>query len=98
MAVCVSGILGGREFNVFDQWTAGLLRKCADRLAAAGRMAVEDLVNACISSAWTRRDAAKAEEHRLVELGQHWKQLLELRGAPVSSSGLIRLGGDVGTS
>jgi len=65
------------EFNAFDDWTAGLLRKAAEVYAAAARMTPEALLNKCASSACMNRDIAEEEEHYLVEQGRRWKLLLE---------------------
>jgi hypothetical protein len=65
------------EFNAFDQWTAGLLRKGVEVYAAAARITPESLLNKCISSTLKKRDEAEEEEQILVEQGQRWKLLLE---------------------
>ena len=65
------------EFDAFDHWTAGLLRKAVEHYASAGRMTVDALLKKCILSACEDRDRAEEQERDLVEQGQRWKLLLE---------------------
>ena len=65
------------EFNTFDQWTAGLLRKGVEVYAAAAQMTPEFLLNKCILSALKKRDEAEEEERLLLERRQRWNQFLE---------------------
>jgi hypothetical protein len=65
------------EFDTFDQWTAGLLRKAIEVYAAAARMTVEALLYKCISSAYTESIEADEEERDRVERAQRWKLLLD---------------------
>jgi hypothetical protein len=65
------------EFNAFDQWTAGLLRKGVEVYAAAARMTSESLLSRCISSALRKRDEAEEEEQILLKQRERWKLLLE---------------------
>jgi hypothetical protein len=65
------------EFNAFDGWTAGLLRKAAEVYAAAARMTPDALLNKCILSISKNREDAEEKERDLVARGQRWKLLLE---------------------
>lgn len=65
------------EFNAFDHWTAGLLRKGAEVYAAAARITTEALLNKCILSAVKKYHDARQEECELVERGRRWELLLE---------------------
>lgn len=65
------------EFNAFDQWTAGLLRKGVEVYAASARMTPEVLLNKCILSISKNREDAEEEERDLVAREQRWKLLLE---------------------
>jgi hypothetical protein len=65
------------EFNAFDGWTAGLLRKAAEVYAAAARMTPEALLHKCILSVCKKREDAEEEERDLVVKGERWKLLLE---------------------
>ncbi len=65
------------EFNAFDGWTAGLLRKAAEVYAAAARMTPEALLHKCILSVCKKREDAEEEERNLVVKGERWKLLLE---------------------
>jgi hypothetical protein len=65
------------EFNAFDEWTAGLLRKGVEVYAASARMTPEALLNKCILSISKNRENAEEEERDLVARGQRWKLLLE---------------------
>jgi hypothetical protein len=65
------------EFNVFDQWTAGLLRKGVEVYTAAARITPESLMNKCISSASKKRDEAEEEEQIPLKRGRRWELLLE---------------------
>ena len=67
----------GPEFDAFDRWTAGLLRKAAEVYAAAARMTVEALLYKCISAAYRQSTEADEEEGDLVERARRWKLLLE---------------------
>jgi len=64
------------EFNAFELWTAGLLRKATEVYAAAAGMTPKALLNKCISSVCTKRLEAEAEERYLVERGKRWELLL----------------------
>lgn len=65
------------EFDAFDQWTAGLLRKATEVYAAAARVTVEALLYKCISSAYRNCIEADEEERDLVERRRRWKLLLD---------------------
>ncbi len=65
------------EFDAFDQWTAGLLRKPTEVYAAAARITVEALLYKCISSAYKNSIEADEEERDLVERARRWHLLLE---------------------
>jgi hypothetical protein len=65
------------EFDAFDQWTAGLLRKAIEVYAAAARLTVEALLYKCISSAYRNNIEADEEERDLVERARRWKLLLD---------------------
>jgi hypothetical protein len=65
------------EFNAFDQWTAGLLRKAAEVYAAAARMTPEALLHKCVLSVCKKREDAEEEERDLVVRGERWKLLLD---------------------
>jgi len=65
------------EFDAFDQWTAGLLRKATEVYAAAARMTVEALLYKCISSAYRNSIEADEEERDIVERARRWKLLLD---------------------
>jgi hypothetical protein len=77
-AVHVPGIPEDRaEFNAFDQWTAGLLRKAAELFAPEAQTTAEALLFSCIQSAYQNRKTAEAEESWIVEEGQRWTLVLE---------------------
>ncbi len=65
------------EFDAFDQWTAGLLRKATEAYAAVARLTVEALLYTCISSAYSNSIEADEEERDLVERARRWKLLLD---------------------
>ena len=76
--VSVPGIPDGdEEFDAFDSWTAGLLRKAIEVYAATARMAPEAMRKQCIVSAGENYERAAEEERDLEERGQLWKQRLE---------------------
>lgn len=64
------------EFDAFDHWTAGILRKFAEGYADAGGMTTEALVQETIESAYKDFDKAKKKERYLVEQGRHWRLLV----------------------
>ena len=70
------------DIERFDGWTAGLLRKCIEVYAAAGRMTPDALRKRAIVSATKEREEAENEERRLTELEKQWKLRLdrEIRG------------------
>jgi len=53
------------EFDAFDCWTAGLLRKAVQVYAAAVRMSPETLIGKTIASAYENLDEAEEEEPEL---------------------------------
>ena len=65
------------EFETFDHWTAGILRKFAEGYAEAGEITSEALIMMCIESAYKAFDEAREEERGLVEQGKSWKLLVE---------------------
>lgn len=65
------------EFDAFDRWTVGLLRKATEYYARAGRMTVDALLRKCILSASKEGYWAQKRERDLVEQGERWKLLLE---------------------
>jgi|HubBroStandDraft_4_1064222.scaffolds.fasta_scaffold20467_3 hypothetical protein len=65
------------EFDAFDQWTAGLLRKATEVYPAAAGMAVDSLLYKCISSAYRISVEADEEERDLVEQARRWEVALE---------------------
>jgi hypothetical protein len=65
------------EFDAFDQWTAGLLRKATEVYAAAAGISVDTLLHRCISSAYMTSVEADEEERDLVEQARRWKLALE---------------------
>jgi len=65
------------EFNVFDNWTVGLLRRAIQAYAAADRITPEQLRNRCIASLHKKRDEAETRARELVEQGRLWKLILE---------------------
>jgi hypothetical protein len=64
------------EFNAFDQWTAGRLRKGVEVYAGAARITPEFLLKKCSLCALKKRDEA-VEEHILLEQVGRWKLRLE---------------------
>jgi hypothetical protein len=66
-----------KEFDAFDNWTAGLLRRAIQSYAAADRITPEQLRNRCIASLHEKRDEAETRGRELVEKGRLWKLLLE---------------------
>lgn len=78
IAISIPGIPDDdAEFNAFDQWTAGLLRKGVEVYAISARMTPDALLNKCILSTSNNRENAEEEERDLVARGQRWKLLLE---------------------
>jgi hypothetical protein len=67
----------GAEFDAFDQWTAGLLRKATEVYAAAAGITVDALLYKCISSAYRISIEANEVERDLVEQARRWKLALE---------------------
>ena len=65
------------EFDAFNQWTAGLLRKATEVYAAAAGITVNALLYKCISSAYRISVEADEEERDLVEQARRWKSALE---------------------
>ncbi len=65
------------EFNAFDRWTAGLLRKAVKAYATAGGMSTETLISEAIASACKKREVAQEEERDLLERGKQWELRLE---------------------
>jgi hypothetical protein len=65
------------EFDAFDHWTFGLLRKAFELHAGAAGMTFDALLKKCILSALEQRDRAKNDEVYLVHQGERWKLLLE---------------------
>jgi hypothetical protein len=70
------------EFDRFDDWTAGLLRKSLEVYAAAGRMTPDVLLNAAIQSFKKKCEESKEQEQHLEEQQQRWKLRLnrKIRG------------------
>jgi hypothetical protein len=66
-----------KEFDAFDNWTVGLLRRAIQSYAAADRITPEQLRNRCIASLHEKRDEAETRGRELVEKGRLWKLLLE---------------------
>jgi len=64
------------EFTA-KQWTVGLVRNVAERLAASGRITVGDLLYKSLKSAYRDRRGAEANERRLVEERRRWNLRLE---------------------
>jgi hypothetical protein len=65
------------EFDAFDLWTAGLLRKAVEVYARAARTNPESLISEVIASASKDRVKAQEEERKLVEQGKQWELRLE---------------------
>jgi len=65
------------EFDAFDGWTAGLLRKVLEVYAAESGTTTEALLTQCLRSTSRYRDEARQEELRLVEQNEDWKLLVE---------------------
>ena len=65
------------EFDAFDQWTAGLLRKATGVYAAAAGITVDALLYKCISSAYRISIEADEQERDIVEQARRWKLALE---------------------
>ncbi len=65
------------EFDAFDQWTAGLLRKAVEVYAAAAGITPESLIIKCVLSTSNEREEAEEEVRNLAEQGVRWKLLLE---------------------
>jgi hypothetical protein len=65
------------EFDAFDRWTAGLLRRAAEVYAAAAQMTAEDLLSKCISAAYRKSAEADDEERDIVVRARRWNLLLE---------------------
>jgi len=65
------------EFDAFDNWTAGLLRRAIETYAAADRTTAEKLRVRCMLSTHEKCERAETKERDLVERGQRWKLLLE---------------------
>jgi hypothetical protein len=65
------------EFDVFDRWTAGQLRKATEVYAAAAGITVNALLYKCISSAYRISVEADEEERELVKQARRWKSALE---------------------
>jgi hypothetical protein len=63
------------EFNAFDNWTGGILRKALEVYAASARLTPEALMDKCIVFVCKHREDAKEEERSLVERGKHWELL-----------------------
>lgn len=78
------------EFNTFDLWTAGLLRKGLEVYAATGRMTPDVLLKATILSFRKECYEAKEQEQHLVAQQQQWKLRLDRK-----MRGLILLEPDV---
>jgi hypothetical protein len=65
------------EFEAFDNWTAGLLRRAIETYAAADRTTAEKLRIRGMLSIREKCERAETQERDLVERGQRWKLLLE---------------------
>ena len=65
------------EFDAFDSWTAGLLRKAIEAYSASARTTVEALQYKCMSAAYWNGIAADEKERDLVERARRWDLLLE---------------------
>jgi hypothetical protein len=77
-AISVPGIPDDNaEFNVFDNWTFGLLRKALEVYATALRITPEALRTKCIYSGCKNHGKALEEELDLVGRGQRWKVFLK---------------------
>lgn len=65
------------EFDAFDRWTAGLLRKAIEVYARAARTRPQTLVREVIASACKNHEEAQVEERELFERGRQWELRLE---------------------
>jgi hypothetical protein len=65
------------EFDAFDLWTAGLLRKAVEVYAKAAKTSPEDIVSEAIASASQNRVEAQKKERELTERGKQWELRLE---------------------
>lgn len=65
------------EFDAFDRWTAGLIRKAIAAYAAGANITAEDLLAACAAETAARRDAAQNRATTLGEKEQRWEMLVE---------------------
>jgi hypothetical protein len=65
------------EFDVFDGWTTGLLRKVLEVYAGESGTTTEALLTQCLRSTSRYRREAQQEELRLAERSEDWKSLVE---------------------